>query len=511
MDDKEITYIEDPAAPVIEAEAMAPESATLEVAEAEPNVELKEFPVAVLNSEKFADLAKANITLTAFKKAEALRGMSLKSLQDKDGFKDLYNAHQYLKGLISTAKNACKEGREPALEEQRKWIELEKGIVTWIETIEAPIEKQRKAYEAEQARIKAEEKKRLEERTNARGRQMQALGVPFDLKACQDLEDDAWEAFIKPHQEAKERTEKGKARAKQLMALNISGGDVEALGALSDEDWDSAFQDAKNIFDEAQEKARKEKADREEKERKEQEAMARYRKRFDFIAKSGFTVDQVGTTLEDLKAMSDDEFMALASKVKTLKDEREEKDRQDQAEKRKDEAFRLRYQELLVMKVEFSTELAAKVREMPQDEYDLFKGAIETEFNRKADEDRKAREAAMVPAPQVEDAQEPEPMPEDAQEPEAMPEAAQEPPAIQPKPMAAIPTMARKSMPAFTSSPAPAPSSPAEHPVKAWAEAIISSLEFAPGVEGPKAMDFQNLRTMAIETMKDIVTLFEEA
>ena len=87
MDDKEITYIEDPAAPVIEAEAMAPESATLEVAEAEPNVELKEFPVAVLNSEKFADLAKANITLTAFKKAEALRGMSLKSLQDKDGFK----------------------------------------------------------------------------------------------------------------------------------------------------------------------------------------------------------------------------------------------------------------------------------------------------------------------------------------------------------------------------------------------------------------------------------------
>lgn len=503
MDDKEITYIEDPAAPVIEAEAMAPESATLEVAEAEPNVELKEFPVAVLNSEKFADLAKANITLTAFKKAEALRGMSLKSLQDKDGFKDLYNAHQYLKGLISTAKNACKEGREPALEEQRKWIELEKGIVTWIETIEAPIEKQRKAYEAEQARIKAEEKKRLEERTNARGRQMQALGVPFDLKACQDLEDDAWEAFIKPHQEAKERTEKGKARAKQLMALNISGGDVEALGALSDEDWESAYQDAKNIFDESQEKARKEKADREEKERKEQEAMARYRKRFDFIAKSGFTVEQAGTTLEDLKAMSDDEFMALASKVKTLKDEREENERKEQAEKAKDAAFRVRYQELLVMKVEFTADLAAKVREMSQDEYDLLKGAIETEFNRKADEERKAREAAMAPAPQVETAPEPEAMPE---------EPIQEHPAQPVKPMAAIPgIMTRsKSMPVFASTPATT-SAPAEHPVKAWAEAIISSLEFAPGVDGPKAMDFQNFRTMAIETMKDIVTLFEEA
>ena len=502
MDDKEITYIEDPAAPVSEVEAMAPES-TLEVAEAEPNVELKEFPVAVLNSEKFADLAKANITLTAFKKAEALRGMSLKSLQDKEGFKDLYNAHQYLKGLISTAKNACKEGREPALEEQRKWIELEKGIVSWIETIEAPIEKQRKAYEAEQARIKAEEKKRLEERTNARGRQMQALGVPFDLKACQDLEDDEWEAFIKPHQEAKERTEKGKARAKQLMALNISGGDVEALGALSDDDWASAYQDAKGIFDAAQEKAEREEKERKEKERKEQEAMTRYRKRFDFIAKSGFTVDQVGTTLEDLKAMSDDEFMALASKVKTLKDEREEKERKDQAEKRKDEAFRLRYQELLVMKVEFSTELAAKVREMPQDEYDLFKGAIETEFNRKAEEERAAREAAMAPAPQVEAAPEPEAMPE---------ETIQEQPAQPVKPMAAIPgIMTRsKSIPVFASTHAPT-AAPAEHPVKAWAEAIISSLEFAPGVEGPKAMDFQNLRTMAIETMKDIVTLFEEA
>ena len=67
-----------------------------------------------------------------------------------------------------------------------------------------------------------------------------------------------------------------------------------------------------------------------------------------------------------------------------------------------------------------------------------------------------------------------------------------------------------KSMPVFASSPAPT-AAPAEHPVKAWAEAIISSLEFAPGVEGPKAMDFQNLRIMALETMKDIVTLFEEA
>ena len=501
MDDKEITYIEDPTAHVSEVEAMAPES-TLEVAEAEPNVELKEFPVAVLNSEKFADLAKANITLTAFKKAEALRGMSLKSLQDKEGFKELYNAHQYLKNLISTAKNACKEGREPALEEQRKWIELEKGIIAWIEAIEAPIEKQRKDYEAEQARIKAEENKRLEERTNARGRQMQALGVPFDLKACQDLEDDEWEAFIKPHQEAKERTEKGKARAKQLMALNISGGDVEALGSLSDEEWDSAYQDAKGIFDAAQEKAEREEKERKEKERKEQEAMVRYRKRFDFIAKSGFTVDQVGTTLEDLKAMSDDEFMALASKVKTLKDEREENERKDQAERRKDETFRIRYQELLVMKVEFSTELAAKVREMPQDEYDLFKGAIETEFNRKAEEERAAREAAMAPAPQVEVAPEPEAMPE---------EIIQEQPAKPVNPMAARTIMTRsKSMPVFASTHAPT-AAPAEHPVKAWAEAIISSLEFAPGVEGPKAMDFQNLRTMAIETMKDIVTLFEEA
>ena len=319
----------------------------------------------------------------------------------------------------------------------------------------------------------------------------------------QDLEDDEWEAFIKPHQEAKERTEKGKARAKQLMALNISGGDVEALGALSDEEWDSAYQDAKGIFDAAQEKAEREEKERKEEERKEQEAMTRYRKRFDFIANSGFTVDQVGITLEDLKAMSDDEFMALASKVKTLKDEREEKERKDQAERRKDETFRIRYQELLVMKVEFSTELAAKVREMPQDEYDLFKGAIETEFNRKAEEERAAREAAMAPAPQVEAAPEPEAMPE---------ETIQELPAQPVKPMAAIPgNMTRsKSMPVFASTPAPT-AAPAEHPVKAWAEAIISSLEFAPGVEGPKAMDFQNLRTMAIETMKDIVTLFEEA
>ena len=315
-----------------------------------------------------------------------------------------------------------------------------------IETIVVRSKKQRNAHEAEQARIKAEEKKRLKSAPTpaaARGvgRAVRPEGVP-DSKTMNGKRSSS--RTRKPR-----NAPRGEGQASSL-ALNISGGDV-ALGALSDEEWTRFRMPGTSRC--RPEKARQEKPS-EEKERKNRRPW-RYRKRFDFIARSGFTVDQVGTTLEDLKA-SDDEFMVLASKVKTLKDEREEKERKEQAEKRKDEAFRLRYQELLVMKVEFSTELAAKVREMPQDEYDLFKGAIETEFNRKADEEREAREAAMAPAPQVEAA-------------------------------------------------------PAEHPVKAWAEAIISSLEFAPGVEGPKAMDFQNLRIMAIETMKDIVTLFEEA
>lgn len=498
-----------------------------EVAEAEFVTPLTNFP-EIVDKEKFSQLSADNVTMKAFRSAEQLRGLTLKSLSDKDSYKQIYAAHQYLKGLLSTIKKACEAGREPHVAEQKKWIELQKSLTEWVGEIEGPIEEQRKAYEKEQDRLKAEEKKRIEERTNTRAREMQTLGVPFNLKACQEFEEEAWEEFMSPHRQAKAKAELTKIRLAQIRVYTPTASEDE-VSDLTDEEFDLFLEQNKEAYEMERERIaerkrignervksmaaikvrvsfddvadltpdqfeamlkveldriaaeKKEREDREQREKTEREAVEKYTKRFNFIAGKGLTLDEVGTNLDQLKAMADDEWIAFAPKVNEVSKAKQEKARleeerreNDRREAEKDRKFRDRYAILLGIGVKFDTEMGARVREMTDSEYMAF------------EEEKKAEFHAYMNRP-IEVAPEPDPVDQDDEPVVKINFPRLKPVAIEPE--------------AMTEGDA----------VREWVSRVRKELEFAPVVTSDKAREFASLRAMALDNLSDILDLFQGA
>ena len=579
---EQITSTDNTMAPEESSEAMRV-LAPNEVAEAEITTPLTNFPeIPQEEQPRFALLAKDNITMKAFRSAEQLRGLTLKSLDDKESFKQVYAAHQFLKGLASTIKKACKAGREPHVAEQKKWIALEESLTGWVEEIEGPIEEQRKLFEKEQARLKEEERKRIEARTNERAREMQSHGVPFDLKACQEFEDEQWTEFMAPHREAKAKGERTKARL-SLVRPYFPEVTEEDVADATQEEFDAYLEQNKEAYEVEQERLaerkrvgqervksmatinvrvsfdevvdlsadqfeamlrkevdriaseKKEREERERREKEEREAVEKYTKRFNFIAGKGVTLEEVGTTLDQLKAMADDEWIAFAPKVneavtakqQKIRDQKRKEEGEQRvhsmrlmdvtvtfdevadltpeefqamwkkaeakvmAEKEKDRKFRDRYAVLLGIGVKFDAELGAKVREMSDSEYLAFEKEMQNEFdaymNRPTPEvgEKDLRQSVcelstrdmpvMIPVPEVDDTDDESALVRgfaSVDEPEFMPEG---------------------------------------DAVREWVARIRKELEFAPAITSDKASEFASLRTMALDALSDILDLFKDA
>ena len=574
---EQITSTDNTMAPEESSEAMRV-LAPNEVAEAEITTPLTNFPeIPQEEQPRFALLAKDNITMKAFRTAEQLRGLTLKSLDDKESFKQVYAAHQFLKGLASTIKKACKAGREPHVAEQKKWIALEESLTGWVEEIEGPIEEQRKLYEKEQARLKEEERKRIEARTNERAREMQSHGVPFDLKACQEFEDEQWTEFMAPHREAKAKGERTKARL-SLVRPYFPEVTEEDVADATQEEFDAYLEQNKEAYEAEQERLaerkrvgqervksmatinvrvsfdevvdlsadqfeamlrkevdriaseKKEREERERREKEEREAVEKYTKRFNFIAGKGVTLEEVGTTLDQLKAMADDEWIAFAAKVneavtakqQKIRDQKRKEEGEQRvhsmrlmdvtvtfdevadltpeefqamwkkaeakvmAEKEKDRKFRDRYAVLLGIGVKFDAELGAKVREMSDSEYLAFEKEMREKFD-----------AYMIrPTPEVgsndlslHDYQNGSEVSitkiVDTDDESAL-----------------VRGFASVDEPEFM---------PEGDAVREWVARIRKELEFAPAITSDKASEFASLRTMALDALSDILDLFKDA
>lgn len=538
-----------------------------EVAEAEITTPLTNFPeIPQEEQPRFALLAKDNITMKAFRSAEQLRGLTLKSLDDKESFKQVYAAHQYLKGLAATIKKACKAGREPHVAEQKKWIALEESLTGWVEEIEGPIEEQRKLYEKEQARLKEEERKRIEARTNERAREMQSHGVPFDLKACQEFEDEQWIEFMAPHREAKAKGERTKARL-ALVRPYFPEVTEEDVADATQEEFDAYLEQIKEAYEVEQERLAerkrvgqervqsmaainvrvsfddvvdlsadqfeamlKKEVDRIASEKKEREAVEKYTKRFNFIAGKGVTLEEVGTTLDQLKAMADDEWIAfapqvneaVAAKQQKIRDQKRKEEGEQRvhsmrlmgatvtfdevadltpeefqamwnkaeakvlAEKEKDRKFRDRYSVLLGIGVKFDTELGAKVREMSDSEYSAFENEMREKFD-----------AYMI-----------RPTPEVGSNDLSLHDYQNGSEVSITK---IVDTDDERALVRGFASVDETESMPEGDAVREWVARIRKELEFAPAITSDKASEFASLRTMALDTMSDILDLFKDA
>ena len=538
-----------------------------EVAEAEITTPLTNFPeIPQEEQPRFALLAKDNITMKAFRTAEQLRGLTLKSLDDKESFKQVYAAHQYLKSLASTIKKACKAGREPHVAEQKKWIALEESLTGWVEEIEGPIEEQRKLYEKEQARLKEEERRRIEARTNERAREMQSHGVPFDLKACQEFEDEQWIEFMAPHREAKAKGERTKARLAlvrpyfpEVTEEDVADATQEEFDAYLEQNKEAyevekerlaerkrvgqervqsmaainvrvSFDDVVDLSADQFEAMLKKEVDRIASEKKECEAVEKYTKRFNFIAGKGVTLEEVGTTLDQLKDMADDEWIAfapqvneaVAAKQQKIRDQKRKEEGEQRvhsmrlmgvtvtfdevadltpeefqvmwnkaeakvlAEKEKDRKFRDRYSVLLGIGVKFDTELGAKVREMSDSEYSAFENEMREKFD-----------AYMI-----------RPTPEVGSNDLSLHDYQNGSEVSITK---IVDTDDERALVRGFASVDETESMPEGDAVREWVARIRKELEFAPAITSDKASEFASLRTMALDTMSDILDLFKDA
>lgn len=121
--------------------------------------------VIELSLEKVIDtkLVQANVTdavLSALK--EKYGGMKLKSIDDKESYLEIKAAAKECGKVRTLAVKICKEGREEAVKTQKLWIAKEKEVVGKVGEVENPLDAEIERFEANVARLEAEEKERQE-------------------------------------------------------------------------------------------------------------------------------------------------------------------------------------------------------------------------------------------------------------------------------------------------------------------------------------------------------------
>ncbi|NMW21420.1 MAG: hypothetical protein HKK67_07270 [Chlorobiaceae bacterium] len=115
-------------------------------------------------------LRKENVIESELKAIELnYRGLKIAGIDDTSGIKIVADARKYCKKLRTTAERICKAGREDAIQEQKRWLQVEKYVVDRIKSVETElsteenrIEKLREEGRQEAARRAKAEDDRLQ-------------------------------------------------------------------------------------------------------------------------------------------------------------------------------------------------------------------------------------------------------------------------------------------------------------------------------------------------------------
>lgn len=102
-------------------------------------------------------LATVNVTETVLAELEEkYTGLKIDGLEDRAGFQIVRNGRIYCKSLRVAAQKICKQGREEAVREQKRWIDAEKKVTTRIKKVEDELQAEEKRITDEKERIKRE-------------------------------------------------------------------------------------------------------------------------------------------------------------------------------------------------------------------------------------------------------------------------------------------------------------------------------------------------------------------
>lgn len=281
-----------------------------------------EASVAVLQNPMLAPV-KMNVSDQEIAKlVEQFSGLTIAGVDDKAGYKAVYEARQVVKKTRVGLQKYGKDLREDAQAWAKKVIAEEKRLVAPLETLEGQLQSEEDRIDAEKARIKAEAEAKEKARVQARIDRLAAYGFAIDVEHVTNLPDAEFEGVVLEAKAAWEKEQADKAEAERL-----AKEEQERLAA----EQRAKDEELAKLRKEAQERAAAD-AERLEKEQAKQNLVDRAMKTvIDQLSSYGVVI-----TRAEIEAMDADEFRALTEKAKKdyeariLKAEEERKEREAQ-------------------------------------------------------------------------------------------------------------------------------------------------------------------------------------
>ena len=177
-------------------------------------------------TEQTQALAKVNVTEQTLQELETkYRNLIIAGPEDKAGMKTATEAAKLCKKLRTSTVKVCKEGRQPHIDEQARWIEVEKSITSRLSKIEDHLLGEKERIEkllADAARAEAEAAAR---KAATRIQTMAEVGATLSYEDAVNFSDEEFDSRFAQEQATFEKAEAAKA------ALSLEN---EALkGALS--------------------------------------------------------------------------------------------------------------------------------------------------------------------------------------------------------------------------------------------------------------------------------------
>jgi hypothetical protein len=299
-----------------------------------PTVEAAVIPI---DQQINQELVKHNVTETLIADLkEKYLPLKLRDLNDKETYLVIKEGRKDCKSLRVMAEKICKKGREDAIAIQKAWIAKEKDVAGRIGEVEDHLEKQEKAYEAEQERLKLERKRKLEEQMIKRQTLLTQMGalysdgsfilgdVSYESELIKECEDDIWDEQILP----KFQAEYEKIEAERLEQKRKEDEERERVRQQQEE----LERKQKEL---EQREAQIKQKEEEEKKRKEQEEKDRHDRmvksrsteleamgmKFHF-PDSSYIFEDVNVHTTEITVMSDDEWTKLIEEIKPVIEQR---------------------------------------------------------------------------------------------------------------------------------------------------------------------------------------------
>jgi chemotaxis protein histidine kinase CheA len=219
-------------------------------------------------------------------------GLTINGIEDKAGFKKVYEARQEVKRTRVALQKHAKGLREKAVEWQKKVLKEENRVVSELEAIEAHLQAEEDKIEAEKERIRQEkieaENKMLQERIDA----LAAYGFAVDVNLLRSIDDESFQSVLanaksEYDKEQIRKAEEAAAAEEARIKAEAERKELEELRAKQAE--------ADRILKENQEREEREKL--EAKEREEKAALQRLKEKMQPFRELGMIYDPESESL----------------------------------------------------------------------------------------------------------------------------------------------------------------------------------------------------------------------